>query len=91
MLFGSSDVTTKVHKIVKRTLPKRLASLTLAASTDLRDDLHLDSMALLTMALHVEEAFGIDVASHAERMQQIKTVGDVVAFVEETKSARASA
>jgi acyl carrier protein len=75
-------VTERVTKIIRRSLPKRAAAMALTPELKLRADLNIDSMGLMSIAFRVEEEFGIDVASHAEAMGRIQTIGDVVQFIQ---------
>lgn len=47
-----------------------------------RDDLEADSLDLAELAMSVEEEFGLGEEFSEEELDQIKTVGDLVHFVE---------
>ena len=51
-----------------------------AENTSLAGDLGINSISMLLMAIAVEEEFGIDFGT--VRADELKTVGDVMAFIE---------
>ena len=56
---------------------------TITADTTFVDDLGADSLDLFEMVMAFEEAFEIEIPS--EDLEEIKTVGDVVSYVESHK------
>ena len=53
------------------------------ADTSFKDDLGADSLDLFELVMAFEEAFEIEIPS--EDLEEIKTVGDVVSYVESHK------
>ena len=51
-----------------------------AAETSFKEDLEIDSLDLFDLVMNVEEAFGVEIPS--EDLENIKTVGDMVAYLE---------
>ena len=49
-------------------------------SSNLRTDLHLDSVDLVSLVLQIERKFNVDIDS--KDLEKIATVGDVLNFVE---------
>jgi len=80
------EVTEKVTKLIRRSLPTRGAGIALAPTLHLRSDLGIDSMGLMTLAFKLEQEFGIDVSAHTEQLSQFQTIGDVVSFICEVNS-----
>ena len=54
---------------------------TLSAETSFRDDLGADSLDLFELVMAVEEEYSIEIP--AEELADVKTIGDVVAFLKE--------
>ena len=50
----------------------------------MQDDLGADSLDLVDLVMSVEEEFGVKVAD--EDLENIKTVGDIVDYIEENKA-----
>jgi acyl carrier protein len=48
------------------------------------DDLDVDSLSMVEVALAVEEKFGATIPD--EKLSELKTVGDAVSYIEEHKS-----
>ena len=55
----------------------------ITAESKLRDDLSADSLDLIDLAMTLEDEFRKEVPDEA--LEKMKTVGDVVAFIEEEK------
>ena len=55
------------------------ASVEITENTALIADLGLNSLELVSMASEVEDAFGVEIPDRA--LKDIKTVGDVMAFI----------
>ena len=53
----------------------------ITADSDLADDLGASSLDLVDLAMSIEDEFGIEVPD--ELIETVKTVGDVVKFIEE--------
>ena len=58
-------------------------SYTLTTDSSFKDDLVADSLDLFELVMAFEEAFEIEIPS--EDLEEIKTVGDVVSYVESHK------
>ncbi|WP_295217514.1 acyl carrier protein [Ruminococcus sp.] len=53
------------------------------AEANIQDDLGADSLDVVDLVMSVEEEFGVKIAD--EELEGIKTVGDIVDYVEENK------
>lgn len=53
---------------------------TLTADTNIKDDLHADSIDLVELMMDLEEGFGMTIAD--QDMGSIKTIGELVAYLE---------
>lgn len=49
----------------------------------IRDDFSLDSIALMNLAVAIEDEFGVEIT--VEDMNDIETVGDFLKFIEDNK------
>ena len=72
----------KIKEIVAESLNADAATLT--EETSFKDDLGADSLDLFEMVMAFEEHFGVDIP--AEDLEQLKTVGDVMSYVESHKA-----
>lgn len=52
----------------------------LTADTDIKNDLHADSIDLVELMMDLEEGFGMTIAD--EDIGSIKTIGELVAYLE---------
>jgi acyl carrier protein len=71
------QIKSDVETIVRRIRPDLKGPI--AASDRLRDDLGLDSLHSMELLSSITEKYEVDV--DVEQVQEIKTVGDVVAFL----------
>ena len=72
-------VFERVKKLLAEQLMADEATITMEAK--LTDDLGADSLDLVQMLIIMEKEFGLSFTD--EQMQSIKTVGDVVKFIED--------
>ena len=61
----------------------------LSPDSRLKEDVGLSSVAMLYMAVSVEKAFGIDLSD--AKMEELLTVGDVVALIEQQENSESAA
>ena len=71
------DIESKVKQIISAQL--EVAQEKLSDGASFVDDLKADSLAVVELVLALEEAFHIEIPD--EDTEQIKTVGDAVAYV----------
>ena len=72
----------EIKAIVAENLGADKASIT--PETSFSEDLKADSLDLFEMVMAFEEHFGVDIP--AEDLEQLKTVGDVMSYVESHKA-----
>ena len=72
----------KVAAIIREQLNQENVEITEA--TRFKEDLEVDSLDLFEMVMAFEEHFGVDIP--AEDLEQLKTVGDVMSYVESHKA-----
>lgn len=77
----TQSVMERLASLITQSAPPH-GGAELTPSTHLVEDLGFDSIGLLTLALLMEEAFGLEVASHADEYRAIERVGDIVRFIE---------
>ena len=70
---------------VKETVAESLGAdiNTITEETSFKDDLGADSLDLFEMVMSLEESCGVEIPT--EDLEQMKTVGDVVKYLEEKK------
>ena len=68
---------------VKETVAESLGAdiNTITEETSFKDDLGADSLALFEMVMSLEESCGVEIPT--EDLEQMKTVGDVVKYLED--------
>ncbi len=71
------EIETKVKHIICTQL--EVAPEKLSGSSSFVDDLKADSLAVVELVLALEEAFKVEIPD--EETEQIKTVGDAVAYI----------
>lgn len=75
------SIFEKVQKIICEQL--ELDEHLVTEDARIEDDLSADSMDLVDLAMSIEEEFEIEVPDEA--LENIKTVGDIVNFIEENE------
>ena len=78
-----SETQTKVIGIIAEQLARPVDSIT--ESSHLVDDLGADSLDQVEIIMAIDEAFGTEIPE--EEQGKIKTVGDVVAYIDKHKKA----
>ena len=73
------SVLAKLSAALLKVADREPASVALAESTQLREDLGLDSYAALELIFELEDAVGVRIPQEAA--VSFKTVGDVVSYV----------
>ena len=73
-----SAIATQIRTALAKRLKRDVSKVRL--QDNLREDLGLDSLAMLEMVFEVEEAFNLEIPD--EDLTKITTVGDVAAYVE---------
>ncbi len=84
---AESPIATRIRTALAQHL-KRDASK-IHPEDDLREDLGLDSLAMIELLFKIEEAFDLEIPN--DDLSKITTVGDVVAYVEARVGSPASA
>lgn len=75
------NVETKTIEIIGDFLDIDVAEIKL--ESDLKEDLQADSLDFVELVMELEEAF--DFEADEDKLANLKTVGDVVKFIEENK------
>jgi acyl carrier protein len=66
-----------VAKLVREVVPRRNAATKLAPSLKLQSDLGIDSFGIMTLAMRIEEQFGIDLQQHTAVVANVRTIGEL--------------
>ena len=77
--MAKEEIFDKLKELVVDQLGVEEDEVTMEAT--MRDDLGADSLDLVDLVMSVEEEFGVKVAD--EDLENIKTVGDIVNYIEE--------
>lgn len=80
--MAKEEIFDKLKELVVDQLGVEEDEVTMEAS--MQDDLGADSLDLVDLVMSVEEEFGVKVAD--EDLENIKTVGDIVNYIEDNKS-----
>lgn len=72
----------KIKAILSKNL--KIAPSEITEKTNLRKDLDVDSLALVEIVMEIENTFGIGEISDDD-IPKLKTVGDIVNYIEEQK------
>lgn len=80
--MAKEEIFEKLKELVVDQLGVEEDEVTMEAS--MQDDLGADSLDLVDLVMSVEEKFGVKVAD--EDLENIKTVGDIVDYIEENKA-----
>ena len=78
-----SDTLAKITDIIAEQLDVEVADI--SAEKSFTDDLGADSLAIVELVLALEEQFGIKIPD--DKVDNIKTVGDAVEYIEKNKAA----
>jgi acyl carrier protein len=70
----ATQIRTALAKHLKRDVSK------IRGEDDLREDLGIDSLAMIELLFQIEEVFNLEIPN--EDLSKITTVGDVIAYVE---------
>lgn len=79
--MAKEEIFDKLKELVVDQLGVEEDEVTMEAS--MQDDLGADSLDLVDLVMSVEEEFGVKVAD--EDLENIKTVGDIVKFIDANK------
>ena len=77
--MAKEEIFDKLKELVVDQLGVQEDEVTMEAS--MQDDLGADSLDLVDLVMSVEEEFGVKVAD--EDLENIKTVGDIVNYIED--------
>ncbi len=79
--MAKEEIFEKLKELVVDQLGVEDDEVTMEAT--MQDDLGADSLDLVDLVMSVEEEFGVKVAD--EDLENIKTVGDIVEYIDENK------
>lgn len=70
----------RLRKVCTAVFEGEIDTSTITPEADLREDVNINSIGLLYMAMAVEEEFGIKFVN--DDFKELRTVGDVIAIIE---------
>jgi acyl carrier protein len=72
----------RVCSLIIRSTETDLSSMNLTRESNFKDDLLFDSISFLTLALYLAGEFKLDISQDYESYFRIKTVGDLIDFLD---------
>lgn len=75
------NTETKVIEMIGEFLDIEVSEISL--SSDLKEDLQADSLDFVELVMELEEEFGFE--ADEDKLAELKTVGDVVTFIDTNK------
>jgi acyl carrier protein len=76
---SAEEVVAGIEQAVAVNQPRRDLRLT----DSIRDNLRLDSLAMLELLTRIEERFGIEIVDRPELYTSVSTVGDLVTMIQD--------
>lgn len=80
-MSGGVVADKAVHTIIASVLPPSATAAGIAPGMDLRSDLGLDSVGLMSIVFLLEEELGIDAFGQVQEFIDAQTVADIVQIV----------
>jgi acyl carrier protein len=71
----------KVIELVVRSTERELSDDDVTLSSHFQNDLMFDSISAMTLAVYIQEEFGIDVSEDIERYHNVQTVEELAGFI----------
>lgn len=71
----------KVIELVVRSTERELSDDDITLSSHFQNDLMFDSISAMTLAVYIQEEFGIDVSEDIERYHNVQTVEELAGFI----------
>jgi acyl carrier protein len=71
----------KVIELVVRSTERELSDEDITLSSHFQNDLMFDSISAMTLAVYIQEEFGIDVSEDIERYHNVQTVEELAGFI----------
>lgn len=81
-----SDILDGVVRALRQSVPRPLAGKPIAAEQDLRTDLAIDSLGLITLVTLLEGEFGLQLGAHTADLLRIRTVRELNDLVVKLRS-----
>ncbi|GEM_PF-4015478 len=78
-----SEIAERIVSALRLSVPRPFASKKIEPQHQLRDDLGIDSLGLITLASLLEDEFGLSLASHTAALMRVVTVQELSDFVGE--------
>ncbi|WP_331352728.1 acyl carrier protein [Cellvibrio sp. UBA7671] len=71
----------KVIELVIRSTERELSDDDITLSSHFQNDLMFDSISAMTLAVYIQEEFGVDVSEDIERYHNVQTVEELAGFI----------
>jgi acyl carrier protein len=76
----NSNLRDSVERALRMSVPKPLAGMKIEPQHQLHDDLGIDSLGLITLAMLLDEALGVKMSAHLSKLAAVETVRDLEAL-----------
>jgi|KBSSwiStaDraftv2_1062776.scaffolds.fasta_scaffold178079_2 acyl carrier protein len=76
-----------ICQLITSTLPKSARKRPVTPSMDLRTDLGVDSIGLMSIVFLLEQEAGVDVFSHVQEFISAERVSDIIGIVRQNRTA----
>ena len=81
-----TDMLDDLCELISRVAPEQVAREDITAETRFTEDLAMDSITLVALMFLCEEHFQIDVASQAEKIAELDTLGKTIEFIQQSQA-----
>lgn len=79
------DFEKEILKLIKNLLPKKMRSMELSIDMDLKDDLGIDSLKLVVLAVEYSDLIGIDLADIDDDPSSIRKIINLIDIAKKYK------
>lgn len=85
--LSSTALAERVIQTVQRSVPRAFSARPVTPDTDLKSDLALDSLGLMTLAFRLEDELTLELSPHVDALRSVVTVADLIGLVERLRTA----
>ena len=83
------ELEAAICDVVRGALPRKGRPVEISPSLDLRRQLDIDSIGLLSIIFTIEEKLGVDMFQYADRLADATLLSDLIAVARDAKAANA--
>jgi acyl carrier protein len=82
-LNGAPIADEAIIQVIRSAVPRAAAESGIGPGTNLRDELGIDSIGLMSIVFVLEEQTGFDAVSHIQDLIQAEYVADIIKIVQQ--------